>query len=216
MSARNVRHLFAAAIAVGVVAVLPSSAAAHPEACADATLASMPSATFDSWGDAYEACMSKAAQKGFDDSAAQLGPGETGTKNLKLISSSPKEAPFDSTADFNSDLAFENGYAFNGNYDGVQVYDVRDPSNPQLVAKLHCPGSQNDVTVNDGILVTSTDSRRNKAECEGNVTSPDTTRPETNWEGIRIFGRVGPAQPAVRQGRAHELRLAHAYGSARA
>ena len=195
MSARNVRHLFAAAIAVGVVAVLPSSAAAHPEACADATLASMPSATFDSWGDAYEACMSKAAQKGFDDSAAQLGPGETGTKNLKLISSSPKEAPFDSTADFNSDLAFENGYAFNGNYDGVQVYDVRDPSNPQLVAKLHCPGSQNDVTVNDGILVTSTDSRRNKAECEGNVTSPDTTRPETNWEGIRIFDVSDPRNP---------------------
>src|ERR687896_182958 len=188
MHARRVRHLLAATIALGVVALVPASASAHPEACADATLASMPSgAAFEQWSDVYEDCLSPVAQQNFDDSAAQLAPGETGTKNLKLLTNIPKETPFETTGDLNSDLAFEDGYAFQGNYDGIQVFDVRDAKNPRLVTKLHCPGSQNDVTVNDGILVTSTDSRRNQAECEGNTTSPDTTRPETNWEGIRIF-----------------------------
>ena len=197
MSARTVRHFFAAAVTIGVVAALPSSAAAHPEACADATLASMPSAvSIETWSDAYESCISKVAQNNFDDSSAQLAPGETaGTKNLQLVAHMDKQSPFETTADLNSDLAFENGYAFQGNYDGVQVFDVRDPENPQLVTKLHCPGSQNDVTVNNGILVTSTDSRRNKAECDGNVPSTDTTRPETNWEGIRIFDVSDPTKP---------------------
>jgi hypothetical protein len=195
MSARSVRHLVAVVVALGAVAVLPAAASAHPEACADATLASMPNATFEDWDDVYEECLSQAAQQNFDDSAAQLAPGETGTKNLKLLANIPKETPFETTSDLNSDLAFENGYAFQGNYDGIQVFDVRDPENPQLVTKLHCPGSQNDVTVNDGILVTSTDSRRNKAECEGNVGSPDTTNPATNWEGIRIFDVSDPTSP---------------------
>jgi hypothetical protein len=196
MRALRVRHLFAAALTMGVVALIPATAGAHPEACADATLASMPSTAFSKWADVYEDCLSKAAVNNFDDSDAQLGPDDTeGTRNLKLLASLPKEAPFETTADLNSDLAFENGYAFNGNYDGVQVYDVRRPTRPRLVAEVHCPGSQNDVTVNDGILVTSTDSRRNRAECNGNVASPDVTNPATNWEGIRIFDVSDPRNP---------------------
>lgn len=132
-----------------------------------------------------------AAVSGFDDSGAQLAPGdETGTPNLTLLSNTPKPAPFETEADFNSDLAFENGYAYQGNYDGVQIYDVRQPDQPALASFIHCPGSQNDVTVNDGILVTSTDSIRNKAECEGNVSVPTTSAEygqPTNWEGLRIF-----------------------------
>ena len=201
MRAPRVRHLCVAALAVGAVALLPATAGAHPEACAEtgAFSGSPSSEWLADWTSENEGCISQAAQNGFDDSAATLAAGETdGTDNLTLLSNKPKPAPFDVEADFNSDIAFENGYAFVGNYDGVQIWDVRDGQTPALAASIHCPGSQNDVTVNDGILVTSTDSVRNKAECAGNVSVP-TTSPEygqpTNWEGLRVFDVRNPYNP---------------------
>ncbi len=197
MTHRWVLHVFGTAATLAVLALLPSAASAHPEACAEANLATMTFASpFEDWGEAYEGCMSKVAVQNFDDSDAQLAPGETaGTRNLKLLASTPKSKPFEVTGDFNSDLAFEDGYAYQGNYDGVQVWNVDRPRDPELVGALHCPGSQNDVTVNDGIMVTSTDSRRNKPECDGNVASPDASNPATNWEGIRIFDVSDPKAP---------------------
>jgi hypothetical protein len=167
---------------------------------------------FASWTADNEGRMSAAAVRNLDDSDAQLARGESeGTDNLTLTSSTPKPPPFEATGDFNSDLAFENRYAYGGNYDGVQIWDVRDNETPRLASSIHCPGSQNDVTVNDGILVTSTDSVRNKAECEGNVSVP-TTSPEygqpTNWEGLRVFRRVRD-QPQADQ-RREEVQLRHA------
>ena len=199
MSARPVRHLLACAIALGAVALLPSTASAHPEACAKATLASMPSTeAFTGWHDAYEACIGSAAMENFDDSSAQLASGQTaGTSNLRHVFNRPKSAPFDdivTNTDLNSDLAFEGGYAFQGNYDGVQVFDVRKGDRPKYASFVHCPGSQNDVTINDGILVTSTDSRRNKAECDGNraATTAEAASEATSWEGIRIWDASDP------------------------
>ena len=199
MSARPVRHLLACAIALGAVALLPSTASAHPEACAKATLASMPSTeAFTGWHDAYEACIGSAAMENFDDSSAQLASGQTaGTSNLRHVFNRPKSAPFDdivTNTDLNSDLAFEDGYAFQGNYDGVQVFDVRKGDRPKYASFVHCPGSQNDVTINDGILVTSTDSRRNKAECDGNraATTAEAASEATSWEGIRIWDASDP------------------------
>jgi hypothetical protein len=201
MSARRVRQLLAATAVTGAVALVPASAGAHPEACAvTGAMSSAPSADwFASWTAESEGCMNQSAVQGFDDSGATLAAGESdGTDNLTLLSNTPKPTPFEAEADFNSDIAFENGYAFGGNYDGVQIWDVRNGQTPALAAFIHCPGSQNDVTVNDGILVTSTDSIRNKAECEGNVSVP-TTSPEygqpTNWEGLRVFDVRNPYRP---------------------
>jgi hypothetical protein len=197
MPARRVKCLFASAVAIGAVALLPAAASAHPEECAAASLASMPSAApFEEWSEAYEACLNPSAAESFDDSAAQLESGETdGTDNLRNVFNRPKTAPFETEGDFNSDIAFEDGYAYQGNYDGVQIFDIREGARPELVGQIHCPGSQNDVTVNDGILVTSTDSRRNKAECEGNMASPDPRDPAQNWEGLRVFDVSNPRNP---------------------
>ncbi len=202
MPAGRVRYLLAATVSVAACALLPAAAQAHPEECANVgAVASSPSADwFADWTADKDSCMNAAAVNNFDDSGADLAIGETdGTSNLRLLSNRPKGVPFEAQTDFNSDLAFENGYAFQGNYDGVQIFDVRDPdTEPRLAAQIHCPGSQNDVTVNDGILVTSTDSVRNKAECEGNMSVP-TTSPEygqaTNWEGLRIFDVRNPYRP---------------------
>ena len=162
--------------------------------------------------------MSQAAQNGFDDSAAQLAAGRAdGTDNLTLLSNKPKPAPFETSSDFNSDLAFENGYAFAGQLRRRADLGRRRRPTRRSPTSIHCPGSQNDVTVNDGILVTSTDSVRNKAECEGNVSVP-TTSPEygqpTNWEGLRIFDVRNPYNPQYVTAVRTRLRLAHAHGPA--
>ncbi len=196
MNARRVRHLFIAVATLCVVALIPTSASAHPEECAASGLFSgNPSATwYADWTAEGDGCMNAAAVAGFDDSGAQLAAGEQdGTPNLTLLSNTPKPAPFEVEADFNSDLAFENGYAFGGNYDGVQIWDVRDGQTPALAAAIHCPGSQNDVTVNDGILVTSTDSRRTNDSCaSAATTTPDAP---TTWEGLKIFDVRNPYRP---------------------
>src|SRR5262245_60880351 len=191
----HARHLLAAAGVISAVALLPATAGAHPEECA-ATGAFSGNATvgWTSWAENAEGCMSSAAVANFDDSAATLAAGESdGTDNLTLLSSTPKAAPFETESDFNSDLAFEDGYAFGGNYDGVQIWDVRDGQTPALASFIHCPGSQNDVTVNDGILVTSTDSRRTNDTCQ----SESTTTPSdpSTWEGLKIFDVRNPYDP---------------------
>jgi hypothetical protein len=134
MRALRVRHLFIAALAVGAVAVLPATAGAHPEECAaSGTFSNATAVGWVGWADQPEGCTSAAAINNYDDSGATLAAGETdGTDNLTLLSNTPKTAPFELETDFNSDLAFENGYAFGGNYDGVQIWDVRDGQTPAL------------------------------------------------------------------------------------
>jgi hypothetical protein len=184
---------------MGAVGLLPAAASAHPEECASAGITSTPSADwFAEWTEAYDSCLGSSAVQNFDDSGADLQPGEeAGTPNLRLLSNTPKAPPFEAESDFNSDLAFEGGYAYQGNYDGVQIWDVRNPLRPRLASQIHCPGSQNDVTVNDGILVTSTDSVRNKPGCDS-VSVPSTS-PEygqaSNWEGLKVFDVRDPRNP---------------------
>jgi hypothetical protein len=195
MRALRVRHLFIAALAVGAVAVLPATAGAHPEECAaSGTFSNATAVGWVGWADQPEGCTSAAAINNYDDSGATLAAGETdGTDNLTLLSNTPKTAPFELETDFNSDLAFENGYAFGGNYDGVQIWDVRDGQTPALASFIHCPGSQNDVTVNDGILVTSTDSRRTNDTCASEATT--TPSDPSTWEGLKIFDVRNPYSP---------------------
>ena len=143
MSALRVRHLFIAALAVGAVAVLPATAGAHPEACAaTGAFSELDGRRLGRTGPTEpEGCTSTAAIENYDDSGATLAAGETdGTTNLTLLSNTPKPAPFETETDFNSDLAFENGYAFGGNYDGVQIWDVRDGQTPALASVDPLPG----------------------------------------------------------------------------
>ena len=196
MRAPRVRHLFIAALAVGVVALLPASAGAHPEACLGNAAFNQVlggASPWDSWSEAVkENCASEAVTSNYDDSGAQLAEGETGTWNLRLLSNTPKAPPFETEGDLNSDLAFEDGYAYQGNYDGFAVWDVRKPGRPKLVSQVLCPGSQNDVTINDGILVTSTDSRRTDDSCASTTAAP-------NWEGLKVWDVRDPRNPQVRQ-----------------
>ncbi|MGH2217763.1 hypothetical protein, partial [Enterococcus faecalis] len=73
---------------------------------------------------------------------------------------------------YNSDLAFVDGYAIQGNYNGFSIWDVRNKDvPPALVGQAACLGAQNDVSAYGNIVNTSTDSRRASAACDAPATS---------------------------------------------
>src|SRR5687768_15908359 len=50
--------------------------------------------------------------------------------NLRLLSNTPPSQQFVDVT--NSDLAFTGNYAIQGNYNGWQVWDIKDPRRPSL------------------------------------------------------------------------------------
>ncbi|MFD5429166.1 LVIVD repeat-containing protein [Streptomyces sp. NPDC127084] len=100
--------------------------------------------------------------------------------NLTPLANIPKDA----LKGTNSDLAFQGGYAFAGNYDGFRIFDIRNPKAPKTVAQVLCPGSQNDVSVSGDLLFLSTDSSRSDNSC-ASTTQPATEK--SSWEGMKIF-----------------------------
>ena len=83
-----------------------------------------------------------------------------------------------------TDMAFQDGKAFVGNYDGFSIIDVSNPRKPKTVVQVSCPGSQNDISVSGDLLYLSTDSSRSDDSCAS--TSQSATQKES-WEGIKIF-----------------------------
>src|SRR5689334_21195058 len=44
----------------------------------------------------------------------------------------------------NSDIAFQGNHLFQGNFYGVNIYDISDPAKAKLVTSMVCPGGQGD------------------------------------------------------------------------
>jgi hypothetical protein len=179
-----------------VTAVVPTGGAlAHPEVCA--------TDDHDGGGghdhDHAEICFTQEEIDAMDDSGATL-PVDTIDKsdNVRHLANVPKQGGFEPENALNSDLAFTGHYAIDGNYNGFTVYDIRNPRKPKVVTVFSCPGGQNDVSVHGDLLITSTDSSRNKAECDGNVSQPASAK--ESWEGLRIFDISDPAHPRFVKG----------------
>src|SRR5687767_14226304 len=66
----------------------------------------------------------------------------TAAAGLTHLANRPKPTGLTNT---NADIAFQGNYAFVGNYDGIAIYDVSNPANPELRTAVSCPGGQNDV-----------------------------------------------------------------------
>ncbi len=65
----------------------------------------------------------------------------------------------------NSDLAFNAKYLFNGNYSGVNIYDISDPTKMSLVTSIICPGGQGDVSVYKNLLFMSVEAANGRMDC---------------------------------------------------
>ncbi len=171
---------------LAVLAFAAPAANAHPEECLSgaAAWAAVIPLTDQAFTGGDGTCTPASVAARYDTSGATLGPGETDGRNLRLVTNLPKTGAHAGTSNFNSDLAFSGRYAFQGNYAGFQITDVSNPSAPQIVSQVLCPGSQNDISVWNNLLFLSTDSSRSDDSCQS-VAKPVTD--PTAWEGIKIF-----------------------------
>lgn len=103
--------------------------------------------------------------------------------NLRKLSTTfPPEAFVGVT---NSDLAFKDNYAIQGNYNGVQVWDISNPTKPSLVKDFVCPASQSDVSVYGNLLFVSGEGLGGRLDC--GTQGVEEAVSKDRLRGIRIF-----------------------------
>ncbi len=119
--------------------------------------------------------------------------------NLQLVSTTPPSDSFLNKAnpgDFNfinSDLSFRGNYVIQGNFSGVQVWDISDIKHPVLRRAFVCPGSQSDVSVYRNLLFVSGEALNGRTDC-GKEGVADTVSHD-RLRGIRIFDATDISNP---------------------
>lgn len=134
-----------------------------------------------------------AASADDDDPREGLAPGyfpwSEASSNIELVDNDPRVPPFDANPGnfgfVNSDLAFKGDLAIAGNFNGFQVYDISDPTDPDLRTSFVCPGGQGDVSVYGDLLFMSVEETRGRVDCGTQGTSGPVD-PE-RFRGVRIF-----------------------------
>jgi hypothetical protein len=126
----------------------------------------------------------------------QLGRGDT-TKIPKPIHLVLAQLAF-----ANSDFAFQGNHLFQGNFYGVNIFDISHPANTKLLTSLVCPGGQGDVSVYKNLLFMSVEMPNGRLDCgaQGFPPEPPPTpeqekekkrRPpvaqKDRFRGVRIF-----------------------------
>ena len=80
---------------------------------------------------------------------------------MRLVSNTPPTPDFINRNDpndfrfINSDLTIRGNYVIQGNFNGLQVWDISNPKLPKLFKAFVCPGSQSDVSVYRNLLFVS-------------------------------------------------------------
>ena len=101
----------------------------------------------------------------------------------------------------NSDLAFQGNHLFQGNFYGVNIFDIANPAKATLVTSLVCPGGQGDVSVYKHLLFMSVEQPNGRLDCSTQGFPPDPApageqkpkkRPvpsaqKDRFRGVRIF-----------------------------
>jgi hypothetical protein len=100
----------------------------------------------------------------------------------------------------NSDLAFQGGHVFEGNFYGVNIYDISNPAKAALLTSLVCPGGQGDVSVHKNLLFMSVEMPNGRLDCgaEGFPAEPPPAEgkekehripvaQKERFRGVRIF-----------------------------
>ncbi len=65
----------------------------------------------------------------------------------------------------NSDLAFQGNHLFQGNFYGVNIFDISNPANATLLTSMVCPGGQGDVSVYKNLLFMSVEMANGRLDC---------------------------------------------------
>jgi len=100
----------------------------------------------------------------------------------------------------NSDLAFRGNHLFQGNFYGLNIYDISNPARTTLLTTMVCPGGQGDPSVYKNLLFMSVEMPNGRLDCgtEGFPPEPkppagDEKKPtlpaaqKDRFRGVRIF-----------------------------
>jgi len=102
----------------------------------------------------------------------------------------------------NSDFAFQGNHLFQGNFYGVNIYDISNPANATLLTSMVCPGGQGDLSVYKNLMFMSVEMPNGRLDCgtEGFPAEPPPTPEEVKakkhrlpaaqkdrFRGVRIF-----------------------------
>jgi hypothetical protein len=77
----------------------------------------------------------------------------------------------------NSDFAFQGNHLFQGNFYGVNIYDISSPANTTLLTSLVCPGGQGDVSVYKNLLFMSVEMPNGRLDCGAQGFPPEPPAP---------------------------------------
>jgi hypothetical protein len=147
------------------------------------------------------ALVAQDATSTMDDPRVGLSAGAGNTAgqallHMRLVSYTPKPPAFDSArglAYINSDLAFQGTRVFQGNFSGFQIWDVADPTRPELLSVVPCATDQGDPSIYGNLLFISAESPRSRVDCgmQGVEDGADRAR------GVRIFDVADPRNPRL-------------------
>src|SRR6266446_4414413 len=102
----------------------------------------------------------------------------------------------------NSDFAFQGNHLFQGNFYGVNIFDISNPANTTLLTSLVCPGGQGDVSVHKNLLFMSVEMPNGRLDCGTEGFPPEPPPPageekgkkrhppaaqKDRFRGVRIF-----------------------------
>jgi len=136
-----------------------------------------------------------------DDPKVQKMLGQLNSPNLAKIPP-PMRLVIAQLAFANSDLAFQGNHLFQGNFYGVNIFDIANPAKTTLVTSLVCPGGQGDVSVYKNLLFMSVEQPNGRLDCGTQGFPPDPAPPageqkpkkrpvpsaqKDRFRGVRIF-----------------------------
>ncbi|MGH9745066.1 MAG: LVIVD repeat-containing protein [Candidatus Acidiferrales bacterium] len=103
----------------------------------------------------------------------------------------------------NSDFAFEGNHLFQGNFYGLNIFDISNPAKAALLTSLVCPGGQGDLSVYGNLLFMSVEMPNGRLDC-GTEGFPPTPPAETPAED----GKSKPIRrPAAQKERFRGVRI---------
>jgi len=89
-------------------------------------------------------------------------------------------------------MAFQGKYLFQGNFYGMNIYDISDPAKVNLVTTVVCPGGQGDPSVYKNLLFMSVEMPNGRLDCGTQAfPAPAEGQPlaaqKDRFRGVRIF-----------------------------
>jgi len=125
-----------------------------------------------------------------DDPTVQKTLGQLGVGNVAKMPK-PMQLVIAQLAFANSDFAFQGTHLFQGNFYGVNFYDISNPAKVSLITSLVCPGGQGDVSVYGKLLFMSVEMPNGRLDC-GTQGFPPLPPPEPGHEKERRLPAASP------------------------